>query len=138
AAKELNGVVVNTLKRPMLEAFMQLSIVQPGLMASQDIATALSHGESPNAEQVLTDMLVGGLAGYGIHRTFRALDTVKGLVRGEGGPQEAARDLSIMQAAEAQRPKTIGEEIQHIGERAREPARAGSEPAAPLGPPAGG
>ena len=141
-AQELNGVVVDALKRPMLEAFVQLSLVQPGLMAGQDVATALSHGEAPNAEQVLTDMLVGGLAGYGIHRTFRALDQVKGLVRGEGEKATAASDLAIMQAAEAQRPKTIGEEIQHIGEgvgerRGKEAGAPSSEPAAPLGPPAG-
>jgi len=139
AAKELNGEVVNVLKRPMLEAFTQLSLVQPGLMATQDIATALSHGESPNAEQVLTDMLVGGLAGYGIHRTFVGLDRVKGLVRGEGGEQTPASELSIMQAAEAQRPKNIGEQIETIGERlgkggeAEHVPKPGSEPAAPVG-----
>jgi hypothetical protein len=129
-AKEVNGEVVNLLKRPVMEAFLQLSAVQPGLMAGQDIATSLSHGEAPNAEQLVTDMLVGGLAGYGIHRTFRTLDQVKGLIgRGSEEGSSAASDETIMQAAEAQRPKSLHEQIARLGE--------GSEPAAPVGPPGG-
>ena len=119
--------ITGALARPALEGILQLSAVQPGLMGAQDVTTSLLHGESPNAEQVVTDMLVGGLAGYGIHRAFIGLDRVQGLLGKErltGEPGTPATEADIAAAAEVQRPKKIGERL-----------AKDTEPAAPVGPP---
>src|SRR6516162_2572249 len=127
--KEIEGEVATVLRRPILEAMVQLGVVQPGLMAGQDVATTLSHGEAPDAHQILTDMVVGGLGGLAIHETFRGLDKVQELRRKPGEEAKPPSAEEIAAAAEAQRP-TPG--------FARETARrvaAGTEPAAPVGPP---
>ena len=67
AQKVINGEVADVLKRPLMEAMTQIGIVQPSLMAGQDVATGASRGELPSRDQLLTDMVVGGLAGLGIH-----------------------------------------------------------------------
>src|SRR6516165_2379274 len=129
ATKEIEGEVATVLRRPILEAMVQLGVVQPGLMAGQDVATTLSHGEAPDAHQILTDMVVGGLGGLAIHETFRGLDKVQELRRKPGEEAKPPSAEEIAAAAEAQRP-TPG--------FARETARriaAGTEPAAPVGPP---
>src|SRR6516162_2502323 len=127
--KEIEGEVATVLRRPILEAMVQLGVVQPGLMAGQDVATTLSHGEAPDAHQILTDMVVGGLGGLAIHETFRGLDKVQELRRKPGEEAKPPSAEEIAAAAEAQRP-TPG--------FARETARrlgVGAEPAAPVAPP---
>jgi hypothetical protein len=127
-AQEINGEVADVLKRPALEALVQMGIVQPGLMAGQDITTTLANGESPNAEQVLTDMLIGSLAGFGIHETWKGVDRIQEMRAKAGAePFAAAMEETIARAAEAQRPKGALEKL-----------AKGTEPAAPVGPPGEG
>jgi hypothetical protein len=103
--KPLAEYVGRVLSPTALEALAQLGIVQPGLMAGQDVATSLAHGETPEAHQIMTDMVVGGLGGLAIHGTFRGLDRVQELRKGGGEEARPPTAEEIAAAAEAQRPE---------------------------------
>lgn len=111
--------VADILQRPVTESLIQLGVVQPGLMAGQDIATAGSHGELPEMDQLLTDVATNSLVGLGVHQVFK-----------ERGPKEVFKEPDVGTAGEG----TIGEAAAaQAGLREREPGKP--EPAAPVAVP---
>lgn len=112
--------VATMLKRPVMEALAQIGLVQPSLGVAGGLITTLSHGESPNADQVLTDYVTNvGMGGtlVGAHAALRAGGAaVKG-----GAPQVAV-------------PPALPEAVQRSFENQAPTGAASAEPGAiPLG-----
>lgn len=79
AAPELvNGQIASMLRRPTMEMLAQLGIVQPSLAVTGELATALTHGETPNPWDLATTGVVGiGMGGamVGAHATIRSMNS---------------------------------------------------------------
>jgi hypothetical protein len=125
-ASALGGLVSESvaemLERPIAEALFSLGIVGPGLAGAQDVVTAMSHGEAVNWPQTATDMVIGGLAGLGVHEVVKNAARARTAV--SRGEQKPASEETIAKAAEAQAARPPGFES-----RVRE---AHTEPAAPV------
>ena len=124
-APYINENIVAGLQRPVTEAMVQLGLVQPGLMASQDVATSLATtGQLPGGDQLLTDMAVGGLAGLGIHEVFKTGERISKARESREEPEKATATEDVIGEAQAAQAAQPG-----FQRRFRE----GTEPAAPVG-----
>jgi hypothetical protein len=126
-AKAMAGEAAEAMAPQILETMVQLGVVQPSLMAGQDIASTLtSTGQLPDSGRVLTDMFMGGVGGIATHNLFRGIERVQEMRRGGVSEEEAAPPSGedILQAAKAQRPQPGF--VQRLGK--------GAEPAAPVAP----
>jgi hypothetical protein len=107
--------IAQVLERSVSEALVQLGVVQPGLMAGQDVAEGLARGESPSMDAIMTDVAVGGLAGAAIHQVFK-----------ERSPREATEEPAVGTASEATIERAAQAQRPGLGK-----LKAGAEPAAP-------
>lgn len=71
---EVGGQIASMMKRPAMETLAQVGIVQPSLAITGELATALTHGETPNPWDLATTGVVGiGMGGamVGAHAVIR-------------------------------------------------------------------
>ena len=100
--------VANTFKRPVLEALTQLGFVQPAIATGAHEITALTHGEQPGTDDLLTTYVTGaamGLVPVGAHAALRGL--TGGTPSASGAPPATPDEIS--RSFENQAPPGAGQ-----------------------------
>ena len=113
------------LEKGPREAMVQMGIIQPSLMAGQDIATSELQGKGmPGAGDIATDMIIGSAIGVGVHNVYKGVDKIAEMRREAAEQRKAglASEQTMTQAAEGQAARGI--RFQNLGKRV-EPAVPG-------------
>ena len=130
----LNEVGEKILARPLAETFAQFGLVQPGLMAAQDVATSMSHGHVPSLSDLATDMIVGTTGGLLIHGVFKGNEQISKMVGNRGflTPEGRAAAEALMATGETASQKALKREAR--AEQGVRPSVEGAPAGAPAQP----
>jgi hypothetical protein len=97
--------VAEIARRPVMEAFTQLGIIQPTIAVAGHAATTASHGEVPGLDELATTYATGvgmGVVPVGAHAVVRGISAAKNAATTQ---TPASPDL-VQRSFENQQPKT--------------------------------